>query len=89
MEYKNLSVEEACRTEIGKLTELGGDGGVIALDAKGNISMEFNTSGMFRGYSKSDGMRKLLFLKTNNNGSRKMKFLFRHFYSPFFRLLSR
>jgi beta-aspartyl-peptidase (threonine type) len=59
MEYKNLSVEEACRTEIGKLTELGGDGGVIALDAKGNISMEFNTSGMFRGYSKSDGMKEI------------------------------
>lgn len=59
MEYKNLSVTEACREEIRKLTELGGDGGVIALDANGNISMEFNTSGMFRGYCKSDGKKEI------------------------------
>ena len=26
----------------------GGDGGVIGLDNKGNISMEFNTAGMYR-----------------------------------------
>ena len=55
MEYKNLTVQEACRKEIGKLTELGGDGGVIGLDQKGNVAMEFNTSGMFRGYVKSNG----------------------------------
>jgi len=55
MEYKNLTVQEACREEISKLTELGGDGGVIGLDRKGNIAMEFNTSGMFRGYVKSNG----------------------------------
>lgn len=55
MEYKNLSVDAACREEISKLTELGGDGGVIGLDKNGNVSMEFNTSGMFRGYVKSNG----------------------------------
>lgn len=59
MEYKNLSVTEACREEISKLTELGGDGGVIALDANGNVAMEFNTSGMFRGYCKSDGKKEI------------------------------
>lgn len=59
MEYKNQSVTEACREEIRKLTKLGGDGGVIALDAKGNVAMEFNTSGMFRGYRKSDGKKEI------------------------------
>ena len=36
---------------------LGGDGGAIALDAKGNIAMPFNTSGMYRGWVKPDGSR--------------------------------
>ena len=30
------------------LAEEGGDGGVVALDAKGNIATPFNTSGMYR-----------------------------------------
>jgi len=57
MEYKKLSIQKACREEISKLTQLGGTGGVIGIDRKGNIAMEFNTSGMFRGYIKSDGER--------------------------------
>ena len=65
MEYKNLSVTEACREEIRKLTELGGDGGVIALDANGNVAMEFNTSGMFRGYCKSDGKKEIAIFEDN------------------------
>ncbi len=63
MEYKNMSVEEACREEIRKLTELKGAGGVIALDVNGNIAMEFNTSGMFRGYIKSTGEKEVAIFK--------------------------
>ncbi|MCF6358363.1 MAG: isoaspartyl peptidase/L-asparaginase [Draconibacterium sp.] len=63
MEYKNLTVDEACREEIRKLTELKGTGGVIAIDAKGNIAMEFNTSGMFRGYIKSSGEKEIAIFK--------------------------
>lgn len=63
MEYKNLSVDDACREEIRKLTDLGGDGGVIGLDKNGNVAMEFNTSGMFRGYIKSNGEKKLEIFK--------------------------
>lgn len=59
MEYKNLSVEQACREEVKKLTQLGGTGGVIGLDKNGNIAMEFNTSGMFRGYIKWDGTKQI------------------------------
>ncbi len=59
MEYKNMEVAEACREEIRKLGELGGTGGVIALDANGNVAMEFNTSGMFRGYIKSTGEKEI------------------------------
>lgn len=63
MEYKNLSVAEACREEIRKLTELKGTGGVIALDVSGNIAMEFNTGGMFRGYIKSTGEKEIAIFK--------------------------
>jgi len=63
MEYKNRSVSEACREEMKKLTELNGTGGVIALDANGNIAMEFNTSGMFRGYIKSTGEKEIAIFK--------------------------
>lgn len=55
MEYKNLSLEEAANQVINKLTNLGGTGGVIAIDRYGNIAMPFNTDGMFRGYYLSDG----------------------------------
>ncbi len=57
MEYRQLDVQKACQLEIEKLTKLGGTGGVIGLDKYGNVAMEFNTSGMFRGYIKSDGSR--------------------------------
>ena len=63
MEYKNLGVEDACREEIKKLSELNGTGGVIAVDANGNIAMEFNTGGMFRGYIKSSGEKEVAIFK--------------------------
>jgi beta-aspartyl-peptidase (threonine type) len=59
MEYKNISISDACKNEIDKLSELKGTGGVIGVDADGNIAMEFNTSGMFRGYIKSSGEREV------------------------------
>lgn len=63
IEYKNLSLADACKAEIQKLTTLGGTGGVIGLDTKGNVSMEFNTSGMFRGYKKSGGEKFIAIFK--------------------------
>ncbi len=62
MEYKKMSVTDACIEEIRKLGELGGTGGVIALDAEGNVAMEFNTTGMFRGYIKSSGEKEIAIL---------------------------
>lgn len=49
MEYKNVSLKEATNDVIqNKLTNLGGTGGIIALDKNGNMSFEFNTAGMYR-----------------------------------------
>ncbi|MBT8233458.1 MAG: isoaspartyl peptidase/L-asparaginase [Bacteroidia bacterium] len=51
LEYSNKSLDEAANYTINeKLVEAGGSGGLIALDKKGNISMPFNTEGMYRGY---------------------------------------
>lgn len=49
MELQGLSLEEACNKAVNEeLVEINGDGGLIALDAKGNISLTFNTEGMYR-----------------------------------------
>ena len=56
MEYKGLSLEEACNEVVHrKLKEIGGDGGLIGVDNAGNAVMTFNTSGMYRGVKSSDG----------------------------------
>ncbi len=53
MEYGDYTLEEASQIIINKkLLEKGGTGGVVALDKNGNISMPFNTAGMYRGWRK-------------------------------------
>lgn len=60
MRYRGLPVDEAARTAVqGRLAALGGDGGVVVVDREGNIAMEFNTEGMFRGARSSRGLRKI------------------------------
>ena len=50
MEYKALSLSEACNIVVyDKLVKIGGEGGLIAVDAKGNIALPFNSDGMYRG----------------------------------------
>jgi beta-aspartyl-peptidase (threonine type) len=48
MEYRGTPLRSAAAATIAKVGRLGGDGGVIALDAQGNIAMEFNSPGMYR-----------------------------------------
>jgi len=58
MAYGGASLAEAADEVVNRVVpELGGNGGAIALDAEGNISMPFNTSGMYRGWIKPDGSR--------------------------------
>ena len=59
MEYKNQILKDAGNAVLEKLTQAGGTGGFIAIDKSGNIIMPFNTSGMFRGYVKSDGEKEI------------------------------
>lgn len=64
MEYKDLGIQEAADLVIHeKLVDLGGEGGVIGLDAKGNIMMSFNSNGMFRGYIRNKENPKVFIYK--------------------------
>ncbi len=49
IELKKMSVEQAVKQVIDEIGKMGGDGGIISLDKSGNVAMEFNTSGMYRG----------------------------------------
>ena len=56
VEYKGLSLQEACDIVVhDKLVKIGGEGGLIAIDALGNIALPFNSEGMYRAYKKSNG----------------------------------
>jgi beta-aspartyl-peptidase (threonine type) len=60
MEYKGLSLQEAAELVIQKkVPDLGGDGGIVAIDNKGNIAMEFNTAGMYRAHMNANGELKI------------------------------
>jgi beta-aspartyl-peptidase (threonine type) len=64
MEYKGLSLKEASELVVNdKLVKAGGSGGVICVDKAGNISMPFNSEGMFRGYATADGKEGILIYK--------------------------
>ena len=56
MEYKGLSLKQACdKVVYDKLVKIQGEGGLIALDAKGNIELPFNSEGMYRASVNTEG----------------------------------
>jgi len=64
MKYKNMSLKDAAAEVVSnKLVKAGGEGGIIAIDKNGNVVMEFNTTGMFRGYVDMNGKKEILLFK--------------------------
>lgn len=60
MEYKGLTLQEAANEVIYKrILKINGDGGLIAVDAHGNIAMPFNTEGMYRACKSSTGLEEI------------------------------
>ena len=57
VQYRHLALAQAVREVIQKLRRSGGEGGVIAVDRSGNIALDFNSVGMFRGARDSRGRR--------------------------------
>jgi len=56
MKYNQQSLEAAAADVVLKeMKSAGGEGGVIALDAKGNFSAPFNSEGLYRGSIDEDG----------------------------------
>jgi beta-aspartyl-peptidase (threonine type) len=64
MEYKGLSLKEAMYFVVHeKLIRIGGEGGMIGVDAKGNAAMVFNSEGMYRGMKNSEGCNEVAIYK--------------------------
>ncbi len=60
MEYKNMNLHDAMNEVVHKkLVALEGEGGMIGVDAKGNVEMMFNSAGMYRAMQNSEGERKI------------------------------
>ncbi len=55
MDYKGLTLEEAARETIEHLTSIKGEGGLIAVDRRGNVTLPFNSEGMYRGFVTDSG----------------------------------
>lgn len=53
--FKGESVAAAAQAVLDEVAGLGGDGGVIVLDAAGNATLPYNTGGMARGTIDADG----------------------------------
>jgi beta-aspartyl-peptidase (threonine type) len=67
MEYKGLSLRDASELVVNdKLVKAGGSGGVICVDKYGNISMPFNSKGMFRGFADSEGQEGVFIFRDEN-----------------------
>lgn len=62
MEYKGMSLQEACDTVIkDKLVKIDGEGGLIAVDGQGNGLFSFNSKGMYRGMKSSAGTEEIAY----------------------------
>ena len=56
MQYKGMSLDEAVEEVVQKkLRAAKGEGGLVAVDAQGNLKLSFNTQGMLRGARDSKG----------------------------------
>jgi L-asparaginase / beta-aspartyl-peptidase len=56
IEYKNVSLHQACALAMQKLEKINGCGGLIAVDRFGHIAMPFNTEGMYRACYHPEGV---------------------------------
>lgn len=53
---QHIPIAEAADITLAEIAAIGGDGGLILLDKRGNYAMRFNTIGMYRGTIGKDGI---------------------------------
>jgi beta-aspartyl-peptidase (threonine type) len=59
VEYLKIPLSKASANVLAKMKALGGNGGVIAIDPAGEVVLDFNSEGMFRGVATSKGRREV------------------------------
>jgi beta-aspartyl-peptidase (threonine type) len=57
MRHRGETLAQASRAALKAVARIGGDGGLVAVDRRGNIAMPFNSEGMFRACARADGRR--------------------------------
>jgi beta-aspartyl-peptidase (threonine type) len=57
MRHLDETLARAARAALNRVARIGGDGGLVAVDRRGNIAMPFNSEGMFRACIRPDGRR--------------------------------
>jgi len=57
MRYRGESLAAAAAAALRNVARLGGDGGLVAVDRRGNVAMPFNSEGMFRACVDRHGKR--------------------------------
>jgi beta-aspartyl-peptidase (threonine type) len=55
IEFRGMNLKEAAEAALQRAHELGGEGGLIAIDKEGNMALPFNSNGMYRGYMDAAG----------------------------------
>ncbi|HWT60981.1 MAG TPA: isoaspartyl peptidase/L-asparaginase, partial [Ochrobactrum sp.] len=55
MRWAGQSLSDAAGSVIHELGEIGGSGGLVAVDRKGNVTLPFNSPGMYRAWCGTDG----------------------------------
>jgi L-asparaginase / beta-aspartyl-peptidase len=55
MKYKGLDLDAAAKEAVERLTAINGEGGLIAVDKNGNVTLPFNSEGMYRGSISQSG----------------------------------
>ncbi|MBK6722322.1 MAG: isoaspartyl peptidase/L-asparaginase [Acidobacteria bacterium] len=64
MKYKSLSLEAAAQEAVDYLTTINGEGGLIAVDTSGKVTLPFNSDGMYRGSIAPGGAIEIEIYKT-------------------------
>ena len=55
IEFRGVTLQQAAEEALKRAHDLGGEGGLIAIDKNGNHALPFNSNGMYRGYIDADG----------------------------------
>lgn len=72
VQYQGLSMQEAADAVVmDELVRMGGEGGVISIDNKGNIALVFNTEGMYRASVNTAGDIEVSIYKEDNSEAEK------------------